>query len=193
MDEEALRYYREATRMIENEEDLLATFNLRLASYYSKSKRNGLSLPYVKKYLSCHSKKGDTSDVINGYVGLSVAYGDMGEAALRDHYETLALNLAQQYFRLGPPPSPSDRNQWITYGELVKSRMDSVAVQGNKSEVMRMWSILEPITEQFLGEHYVNYLYAAERLALSGEPNGGQLCTKRHNGVGRKEREGRLL
>ena len=171
MDEEALRYYNEAMERIGDNQEFQAWFNQRLGWYYSKTNRNGLAAIFGKRHLDYYRKTNNTFESILGLNNLACVYADMGEIALRDYYRGEALNLARDYFRLSPSPSPRKTEEWILYSTVIKARMDNLAVSGASNEVWQWWTLLEAVTKEFLAPKYVNYLSAADLLSLSGDDN----------------------
>lgn len=174
LDEEASRYYQEGLRSARGDGTREAQLHRIFAVYYSKSGRNGLAVPYLRKDLEHWVKIKHTIQIILGLASLASTYADMGEIQLEDYYRAQALLIAKDYFVLGQ--RPSDPTEWGQYLEILNKWMDKLARPGNAVEVEKAWAVMEPIANLYLRTSYLRYVGAAQLFAVSGD-------TKRARGL----------
>lgn len=167
LDEEAQRIHAEGLKQAGKDELLQAQVNRLLALYFSKSKRNGMAVRLLRQDLEYWMKVNNTFQIIAGYDGIASAYADMGELQLEDHYRGLALDMARDYFKLGV--SPSSENEWLQYRQMLGKYMDKTARPGNRAELERIWSLIQPISDKYLAPNAMSYLKAAEHFAIGRE------------------------
>ncbi len=185
IDQEALRYYQEGLKFAKKGEQE-AQLNAIMSIYYSKTSRNGMTLPYMRKEGDYYRKVNNTYMIIKNYDGLASCYNDMGQLELRDHYRKTALDLAKTYFVLGK--RPTNANEWLQFEKMLEKQMDSTEGPGAKGELMNLWSIAEPIVKKYISPEYLSYQRMAKRLASSGETTEAKEFLDRAKQIAEKEK-----
>lgn len=167
-DQDAQRLHAEGLKHAGKDELLQAQVNRLLALYYSKSQRNGLAVKLLRQDLEYWKKVNNTYQIIAGYDGIASGYADMGEIQLEEYYRGLALTIARDYFKLGV--SPTSEFEWLQYRMMLGKAMDKSARPGNRAELERLWSLIQPIVEKYLTPKSLSYLNAASHFAIAREP-----------------------
>ena len=171
LDDESNRYFREAIEfegnLPEGRLGFLSWANNAMAAYYSNSKRNGLAVPYMKKYLEFAREMERPFDIINGYDSLATAFGDMGDLLSEAYYRAKALELAKAYFILGR--HPTNTAEWLVYLKILKKRAADLAVLGKEEELSQLWEVIRPIAGKYATPEYLSWLIMADYFAIAGE------------------------
>ncbi len=168
MDAEVRQLYEDGmSRSAKGDPGRVAILENGYAIYYSKTYRNGLGLPYMRRELQHWLKTGNVFRTVLGYHAISSAYADMGQATLARYYSAKSLEAAKPYYVLGS--RPSDLNEWVQYWVVLGQFMTNAAMLGDRAEVERLWAVREPIPGRYWGLASSGYLEAAEQFGLMGE------------------------
>lgn len=197
LDDEAKQYFDEGLRYAGSDLKNQAKIHYMFGLYFSKSTRNGLAIPYIKKDLAYSQSVNDTFRIIVGYHNLAACFHDRGEPRLRDYYRKKAMDLADSYFALDPKPQPTDAEEWLQYSRILKSYVDDIARQPESAPIIKkLWQEkIKPITKKFVQPTYISFNYVAQRLALAGDIDGAMKIFSEAEAIIAKEKakSGKIL
>lgn len=166
-DLEVRRLYQQGARNARGNPEREATLENGMAVYFSKTLRNGLALPHMRRDLQHRLNTGDGFRIVLGHHALSAAYTDMGEVALAQYHLTKTLEAAKGYFVLGTKPAESA--QWLEYWTLLGQFMTIAAQRGDRAQIDALWQLREPIAARYWKSNTASYVQAATTFATVGD------------------------
>lgn len=142
-----------------------------MAVYWSKSQRNGLALPHMRRDLQYWLEERNPFRIFLGYHALQAASMDMGELALAAHYRAKALETARDYYVLGS--KPANINEWLQYWIVLGEYMALAAARSDVAGLEALLALREPISSRYWNMASLTLADAAEQFATAGEHKRG--------------------
>lgn len=164
-DAEFARYLAEGTTLAGNDAALRAQLRITAANYYGSTRRPGRSLPLLMQDLQYQRAVGDVYQQARALDGIALAYGAMGEAALRDAYRAEALRVAAPHFAAGSAATPS---QWLNYGAFLEHALGDAADRRDVARMDVLWPQLERVALDHVTPASASYVNTAKLYVVAG-------------------------
>jgi len=165
-DAEARAVYEEG-RKIASSRANQAILDNGMAVYWSKTHRNGLALPHMRRDLQHWLDTSDSQRIMLGYHALAVAITDMGQLDLAAHYRAKALETARSYYVVGSRPTAIQ--EWLNYWTVLGEFMSHAATRGDMDELEALWKLREPIAARYINPIAITLADAAEHFGIAGD------------------------
>ncbi len=167
MDEEALRYYREAQQLAVNDPTRLGLARITLSQYYQGTRRAGRALPLLAEDLAYQRLAGNEYQQVRTLDALASAHNDMGDYDMRDRFRFDALALAERIFS-GSAASARTDHQWLQYQSILKRGMTDASDYGDSVPIERLWPLALRITQDRITPVTGIYLETAKAFTVAG-------------------------